>query len=220
MERWSQLLSSVVPISVLHSLQGLEAPVAQWLTQCRFTAPCVVTLALPHDLASEDLQAGIETALHQLSSVLPPGSVVRLTDPWEEHWEALYPPACAAIAAAGAALTHIDLYPPAAPGTDACLGRLLQEQPPRARAVLDRLESESAHARAAWPWQRLCVYGCYMHQMEDLLQLPDPSAGQYEIEIGILTLDLDEVWHTRHGTSMLAHMVPVCSPCRTMRPVS
>ncbi len=198
-----------LPVCLLCGLQGLPHTVAQWLAQCRFTAPCVVTLNLPYSLSPADLHAGIAAALTQLSAVLPAGSTIEMTGDNETRdeatWREQYMAACDALAATGAAAgdtgsaaagtgaarAHLTIHTPPAPGSDSSIETLTLHRPPSNCVGVVELRVSGVHNQMAWPWQRLRVIGDYNCEVSltHLLNLPDPTDGQYEIETTNLAIN-------------------------------
>lgn len=166
--------------------------------QWQFAAPCLAYVLLHLELEIDDLQAGIEAALRQLS-VLPAGSKIQLVEYTQTAWERVFPPAVAAIAAAGAQLTHLRVVPPAGPGKHAAMQLVYeQQQPPLRHACFWNVCEHGGYSRQPWPWQ--CAHAlndhCWFH-LSRIAQMPDPSNGQYEVEGSMFTLDdMHEVSNT------------------------
>ncbi len=63
-----------------------------------------------------------------------------------------------------------------------------------------------AHAGVAWPWGSLWVKQRVF--IDQLLRLPDPTAGQYDVHLSGLYMQVNEVGATTHGST---HNHTICS---------
>lgn len=139
----------------------------------------------------DDLHAGLLAALQQLSGI--PCSEVTVAfrkDPYPIP----YPTIAAATAAVAQAMPGAAFVAPVAPGSccdDKVMAELCSQQPPVSHPQMASLQLSSALAGTPWPWQSLRVVSPM--QLMDLLNLPDPSGGQYT-EIHVRTLYTNTTW--------------------------
>ncbi len=179
--------ASVCPY--MYSMQGLSTEVAHRLAHMwRFPAPVKAQVLLPIDFdAPEDIQAGTEAALMQLS-VLPAGSLIQFLHISNDPWWPAYQATVAAITTTAPHLTHLTVVPPPPTRlTDEVIATMCaQDAAPSHMAVL-RLERglSVAPATAAWPWRslRFALPNLSLH-FDDILWLPDPTGGVYDFEVG------------------------------------
>ncbi len=172
-------------------VQGLSRPVRQRMRRWALTAPCSAALAIPRRMSQHAMRVGTEAALAQLK-VLPAGSMVTVQTPngFTTAFD-FYHSVCLAIQAAGPTAEHITVLPPATHTTDAVIYRMLMDPQPLVLTSLTQLELRGAHAGTAWPWRNLHASGTL--DLADLLQLPDPSNGQYDIYVEAVKIHAEKV---------------------------
>lgn len=177
-------------VCLCRAVQGLSATVAQRLAQWRFDAPCLVSLRLPASLAPDALQAGTETALIQLSAQLPAGCTLQLQERSLDTWAQIAGPASAAVAATAHHHSHLTVLPLAGSVTDMIRYAQGRPQPPAPLTCMHGLRLPGEYAHVPWPWQRVrFLSDCGGLSLADVVLLPDPTGGQYEIEIDQLIVD-------------------------------
>ncbi len=150
--------------------------------QWQFTTPCHVYLDLTVNITISDLHVGLEAALRQLSGVLPAGSIIEIKNYSTHTLSTLYPLACAAITAAGPSLTHTTVLPPTSSTNDEELTVFMQQQPPLQHSAVLGMSLSGAHKDVPWPWQSLHILSLDL-DMSQLLHLPDPAGGQYDVHV-------------------------------------
>ncbi len=96
----------------------------------------------------------------------------------------------AAIAAATPTLPHLTVYPPPLPDSHTGTALLCQTDVPVAHACAAGLKPSPLVRTLAWPWESLRVTSV---SLIDILSLPDPTGGQYEIEVRYLSTPTDKV---------------------------
>ncbi len=163
-------------------LQGLSESVAERLAQWRFDAPCTAHVELPYTLPPADLGAGTQAALTQLSA-LPDGCTVQLSDCTPDDWLSHIAPA---IAAAAHHTAHLTVLPPAIFVRDEIVEDLGGSNTPLPNALTNADEFDGRCAKVPCPWQSLRYWDCA--RLSEINKLPDPSSGQYEVELQELSL--------------------------------
>ncbi len=159
-------------------LQGLDAEVIARMHQWRIEAPCTVYIHPAWSPLEVSLE-GLALALQQLSQVIPPGCDIMVYVS-----ESISLSATAAVLAAAA-----PLMPPQTTLWPDVRCELVEES----QAVCDPGQGYTnmcmrqlslngdRYAHVAWLWQKLKFRVTPM--VKQLLQLPDPRGGQYEIDV-------------------------------------
>ncbi len=188
------------------ALQGLSAAVMQRIPQWQFTGPFEVWLLIhPH---TPNVASAVQAALSQLSG-LPAGTTVIVDFEEDSHAKTAHHLAATAatIAAATPALRHVRVLAPPTGDGAAALAALLAQQPAPAHAAVygfkHRLSGE--HGNIPWPWQSLRVGGPM--ELSELLRLPNPCGGQYELVLECL----------RAEKTLVRVHVHVCLSCCVQR---
>ncbi len=160
------------------ALQGLPDTVVQRMKQWHIAAPCHVRLDVLNNVQPADLRVSIGAALQQLSS-MPAGTTVQLDSALHVT---TFQVAAAAVAAAAPALPHLTIRPPKLLGVNSNVAMLCRAEHGVAHASIQhpRLTSETQVASLPWAWKSLYVGG--EMAVQQLLYLPDPTRGQYDIE--------------------------------------
>ncbi len=156
-------------------------------------------MACPDKYEHYELQLGLEAALKQLS-VLPAGSTIRLAEDGDYLIMRGVDVFAAAVAAAAPWLGHITVVSPCVRGSGENIRELLQHAHvfPHVR-VRGRWDNDVAEmAGDKWPWVRLEAVKAERYDLGiapgDLLELPDPTSGQYELSVwGLDFSDAHEV---------------------------
>ncbi len=171
------------------ALQGLDTTVLQRIRQLQFTKPCLVRVDLPDDMHPDHAQAGIAAALQQLSTI-PAQSTIQLHAP-DAGAARMLRPAAAAMAAAAAAHPQWTIRAPKMYLGDAVLTLHSLPGYEVAHASFRDVRLSEWHASRPWPWQSLRLGG--LTELEQLLYLPDPTNGQWDIEVKLLLADVEQV---------------------------
>ncbi len=168
---------------VLTYVQGLPRALVQRMTSPHsspwcFPTPPHITLTLPPKswrMSEHTLTSSVTHALQQLCPVLPAGSTVALG----KAGYSVIPAVTRAVTQTADRFSHVTLIPPPRVGNDKGLAALLQHEPRVAHAALVDLQVTTAHAGVAWPWRSVRV--CGDMGLEQVLGLPDPTEGQYDV---------------------------------------
>ncbi len=151
------------------------------MTVWRFRSPCEISVGIPDVMVLNDMQAGIEAALLQLTS-LPAGTTVQLSS--LGRWDRALPVAAAAIAAVAAQLPNLTIITPDVPGEQWALTRLSLCNPPIRHAAATALPDVwSASATLSWAWDslRLTPTMDLTNPLDSLLHVSDTSGRQREL---------------------------------------
>ncbi len=137
------------------------------------------------ELLQTEVPRGIQAAVQQLSTLLPPSSTISV-EPVSTNCDRIRTEAAAAalpaVAAAAAAHPQYTILPLAVDGDEWYMGHLCAQTPPIPHARLWKVSYRLSYAYAdvAWPWPRLTLHQL---SLQDLLKLPDPTGGQYEVTV-------------------------------------
>lgn len=177
-------------------MQGLSDAVVRRMYQWHFDPSCTILLDWRSyddtpDLSIEDLGSGIEAALRQLSPMLMPGSVVTLHRSYNPvGWEDWISTVCAAVAAAAPTMPHVTVLAPCVEGSEKAITVLGQQDPPVQHACINGIHRLHGVSHTPWPWQSLTVTPVVL---SELLELPDPRGGVYDIRLSVLCAYYSEV---------------------------
>ncbi len=152
-----------------------------WQLQGRCQAYLVVPAALPVN----EQRAGVLAAIQQLHDHLPPDSRLSFNCP-----RSLITYVYETIATLAPTLPNITLLAPSMYGNEeAALVPWACRQAPAVPHVAFRVTR--SYADQPWPWRSLCVGANPLQTpwLTDILKLPDPTTGQYDIDIGGFRVD-------------------------------